>query len=194
MTSRRAAASRTVRAIGPFVPRPSEPDPHGAGDTRPRAGLIPTSPQQEAGMRIEPPPSLACAIGQRAAAVAAAAPPLDPPAVRDVSQGLRHAPFSSDSVIPIVPNSGVFVLPRTTKPASRMRRTVAVSNAGTLPASAFVDSVVRRPAVSVRSLIEIGTPANGPERSSRAAASAPSASTVTYALSAGSILSIRSRY
>jgi hypothetical protein len=37
-------------------------------------------------MRIEPPPSLPCAIGMRPAATAAAAPPLDPPGV---SSGLH---------------------------------------------------------------------------------------------------------
>ncbi len=43
-------------------------------------------------MRIEPPPSLACAIGTIPAATAAAEPPLEPPAVRPVSQGLRVGP------------------------------------------------------------------------------------------------------
>ncbi len=90
-------------------------------------------------MRIEPPPSVPCAIGQSPAAVAAAAPPLEPPGVRDVSHGLRQTPLSSDSVIAIVPNSGVFVLPSTTKPAARMRRTTAASNCGTLCSNAFVE-------------------------------------------------------
>src|SRR6266404_4187154 len=143
MTSSSAAASRTVRATGADVPRPSEPEPYGDGDTRPRDGLIPRRPQHDAGMRIEPPPSLPCATGHSPAAVAAAAPPLDPPGVRDVSHGLRHTPFSSDSVI----------------------------------------AIVRRPAVSFRSLIEIGTPWNGAsgdtDSAARAAASAPSVSTVT---------------
>ncbi len=139
MTSSSAAASRTVRAIGPDVPSPSAPDPYGAGETRPRDGLSPNRPQQEAGMRIEPPPSLPCATGQSPAAVAAAAPPLEPPAVRVVSQGFRQAPFSSDSVCAIVPSSGVFVLPRTTNPASRMRRTTAASKSGTNCAYAFVE-------------------------------------------------------
>src|SRR6266852_9203337 len=99
MTSSSAAASRTVRATGADVPRPSEPEPYGDGDTRPREGLIPKSPQHDAGMRIEPPPSLPWASGARPAATAAAAPPLEPPGVRDVSHGLRQSPFSSDSVI-----------------------------------------------------------------------------------------------
>src|SRR4051794_5526688 len=158
MTSSSAAASRTVRASGPDVPSPSEPETYGAGDTRPREGLMPTSPQQDAGMRIEPPPSLACATGSRPAATAAAAPPLEPPGVRVGSHGLRHAPFSSDSVCAIVPNSGVFVLPRMTKPASLMLRTVAESAVATLCAYALHEYVVGIPATSFKSLIAIGTP------------------------------------
>ena len=120
-----------MRAIGPDVPSPSDPDTNGAGEMRPREGLIPKSPQQEDGIRIEPPPSLACATGARPAATAAAAPPLDPPGVRDGSQGLRQSPFNSDSVIAIVPNSGVFVLPMIVKPASRIFRTTDASKSGT---------------------------------------------------------------
>jgi hypothetical protein len=43
-------------------------------------------------MRMEPPPSLALATGTMPLATAAAAPPLDPPAVNDVFQGLRVGP------------------------------------------------------------------------------------------------------
>ena len=43
-------------------------------------------------MRIEPPPSLAWAIGNMPPATAAAAPPLEPPGERLVSQGLRVIP------------------------------------------------------------------------------------------------------
>src|SRR4051812_2682323 len=158
MTSSSAAASRTVRASGPCVPRPREPLTYGAFETRPRDGLMPTSPQHDAGMRIDPPPSLACATGRSPPATAAAAPPLEPPGVRDVSHGLRQSPFSSDSVCAIVPNSGVFVLPRTTKPASLMLRTTAESAVGTFCAYALHEYVVGIPATSFRSLIAIGTP------------------------------------
>ncbi len=41
------------------------------------------------------------------------------------------APFSSDSVTAVIPSSGVFVLPSTTKPASLSRRTTAASKSGT---------------------------------------------------------------
>ena len=60
--------------------------------TRPRVGFRPTRPQQAAGMRIEPAPSDAWAIGTMRAATAAAAPPLEPPALNAVFQGLRVGP------------------------------------------------------------------------------------------------------
>ena len=82
-------------------------------------------------MRTEPPPSEPCASGSTPAATAAAAPPDEPPGVRVVSHGLRHAPFSSDSVTHVIPNSGVFDLPSTTNPASFIRRTTAASAVGT---------------------------------------------------------------
>ena len=104
------------------------------------------------------PPLHGRALGHRPAASAAAAPPLDPPGVRVVSHGLRHAPFSSDSVTATVPNSGVFVLPMIVKPAERSLRTTEASATGTFSAKALHEYVVRRPAVSVRSLIGSGTP------------------------------------
>ena len=54
----------------------------------PRVGLSPTIPQQLAGIRIEPPPSEPCATGTSPAETAAPAPPLEPPAIRDVSHGV----------------------------------------------------------------------------------------------------------
>ena len=75
------AAIRTgIRSFSGFIGR------------RPREGFNPTSPQQDAGIRIEPPPSLAWAIGTTPAATMAAEPPLDPPAEWPVSHGLRVAP------------------------------------------------------------------------------------------------------
>jgi hypothetical protein len=119
-----------VRASDPLVLSPYT-SPNGAVEIRPRDGLSPKRPQQEAGMRIEPPPSEPCASGARPPATAAAAPPLEPPGVRPGSHGLRQAPFRTDSVTAVVPNSGVFVLPSTTKPASRTRRTSSTSRTGT---------------------------------------------------------------
>ncbi len=59
---------------------------------RARVGFRPKTPQHEAGMRMEPPPSLAWAMGTIPAATAAADPPLDPPVVTPVFQGLRQGP------------------------------------------------------------------------------------------------------
>ena len=48
---------------------------------RPRDGFSPTSPLHDAGIRIDPPPSLACAIGTTPAATNAPDPDDDAAAV-----------------------------------------------------------------------------------------------------------------
>jgi hypothetical protein len=58
----------------------------------PRVAFRPTSPLHEAGIRIEPPPSLAWPIATMPDATAAPEPPLDPPVEREVSHGLRDGP------------------------------------------------------------------------------------------------------
>ena len=121
-TSSAAAVSTTVRVSTPSPTRKLSPA-SGPTETRPRAGLRPTRPQQAAGMRIEPPPSLPCAIGTMPAATAAAAPPLEPPGVRSRSHGLRVGPNRRDSVVGRIPISGSAVLPTITNPASRSRLT-----------------------------------------------------------------------
>ena len=88
----------------------------GPREIRPRLGLRPTRPLQAAGMRIEPPPSLACATGTAPAATAPPLPPLDPPVVRSGSHGLRAGPKRRGSVTGRIPNSGDWVRPMNTKP------------------------------------------------------------------------------
>jgi hypothetical protein len=51
-------------------------------------------------MRIDPSPSLACAVGTIPAATADAAPPEEPPAMWSGFHGLRHAPRRSEFVTP----------------------------------------------------------------------------------------------
>src|SRR5437588_2954705 len=112
-----AALSRTERDTTPAVASPlSGSLTHGPAATSPRPALRPTSPVQAAGIRIDPPPSLAPATGRIPAATAAAAPPEDPPGVRPGFHGLRVGPNSSGSVMPLAPNSGVLVLPKMTSP------------------------------------------------------------------------------
>ena len=72
-------------------------------------------------MRIDPPPSPPPAIGTIPAATAAADPPLEPPGVCSVAQGLRQGPQSSGSVTGRRPHSGRFVLPTTDTPLARTR-------------------------------------------------------------------------
>ena len=78
--------------------------------TRPMLGRNPTMPQKLAGLRSEPPMSEPCASHAVPVASATAAPPDEPAAERDVSQGLRVAPNTSLKVLAPAPNSGVFDL------------------------------------------------------------------------------------
>ncbi len=72
-------------------------------------GLKPNNPQQAAGIRIDPPPSLAVAIGVTPLATAAADPPEDHPEVLLKSNGLWQGPNKTDSVTKDKPSSGVLV-------------------------------------------------------------------------------------
>ena len=78
-------------------------------------------------MRIEPPPSVACAIGTIRAATAAAEPPLEPPALCAGFHGLRVGPNRRGSVELASPSSGVLVLPTITRPARLSRRVISLS-------------------------------------------------------------------
>ena len=80
---------------------------------------MPNRPQHDAGIRIEPPPSLAFARGRIPAATHAAAPPEDPPAVYAGFQGLWVSPCRADSVVTVNPNSGEAVRPKIASPARR---------------------------------------------------------------------------
>ena len=101
-------------------------DPDSLG-TRPGDGRKPTTLQNAAGLRSEPPVSLPSAIGTMPHASATAAPPLLPPHVLPRSYGLRVAPNTALKVCEPAPNSGVLVLPSVTAPAARMRVTMRAS-------------------------------------------------------------------
>ena len=59
---------------------------------RPYDVFSPKQPVKLAGMRIEPPPSLAVTSGSTAAAIAADEPPLEPPGVSSRFHGERVTP------------------------------------------------------------------------------------------------------
>ncbi len=67
------------------------------------------------------------AIRTYPAATAAAEPPELPPGTRVRSCGLSVGPYAEFSVDEPMPNSSRFVLPITTPPASRRRRTTVAS-------------------------------------------------------------------
>ena len=136
---RRARSPRSHRARLRYLPTRRVKTPSaakklcpesGPTETRPRAALSPTRPQHEAGMRIEPPPSLPWAIGTMPAATAAAEPPLEPPGVRSSPHGLRVGPNRRVSVVGRIAISGSAVLPTITNPARRSRRTRKESRVG----------------------------------------------------------------
>src|SRR4051794_27222400 len=167
----------------------------GPREMRPRLGLSPTSPQQAAGTRSEPPPSLPWPSGTIPAATATAEPPDDPPGVRVGSHGLRVGPVWRGSVVGRMPNSDMFVTPTTTQPPAFRRRTGEALYSGPRADKRREPNSMHRPAAGVFALMATGTPANGrlsPRVKSPAASSARSPSTSTNALSAGLSASMRS--
>lgn len=127
---------------------------------RPRLPFKPTSPQQAAGMRIDPPPSFACAIGTTPAATRAADPPEDPPTLRVTSHGLRVGPDNRDSVVEVNPNSGSVDLPKAVVPScSNCVAHTDVERAGR-SVVARDPSRVGSPVTASLSLMNVGIPPN----------------------------------
>src|SRR5215218_4020891 len=156
------AASRTERAMGATCPSVGVALVGKTG-TLPNCAFIPKTPQKEAGMRMEPPPSVPSAKGVTPAATEVAAPALEPPVVFEVFQALRVTPESGLSPPPALqPNSVVVVLPITHAPAARARSTDGASYWTTLFSMVQEPNVVLTPPTLMRSLTEMGMPCNGP--------------------------------
>src|SRR5579872_5142499 len=81
ITLSKSARSETVRASGPWTEMVNQALPCACRGTRPGAVRNPTTLQNEAGFRREPPLSLPSAIGTIPQAKLTAAPPLLPPHV-----------------------------------------------------------------------------------------------------------------
>ena len=86
-------------------------------------GLIPVTPQNAAGWRMEPPVSDPMAYQLERAATAAE----EPPGTRSRSQGLRTGPRKEVSLVDPMANSSMFSLPRETAPAPSSRSTRVAS-------------------------------------------------------------------
>src|ERR1043166_7136303 len=171
ITLKNSATSETVRAIGPETPSVDHAFPCAARATRPGDTRKPTTPQNAAGFRREPPLSLPSAIGTIPHARLTAAPPLEPPQVFVRSYGFLVAPKTGLNVWDPAPNSGVLVLPTVIAPPRVIRSTIIASCVGTLSFISGEPNVVRIPAVSTRSLCATGRPCSGPRDAPRAWAS-----------------------
>src|SRR5580693_10620219 len=130
--------------------------------TSPGVGRSPTTPQNDAGTRMEPPVSVPTPATPKPAATAAAVPPLEPPGSRRGSCGLRVTPERDEWPCHDAARSGIVVLPITTAPAPRRRATTVASMLGTYDENAFDPNDVAIPAVSKLSLTTTGTPCSGP--------------------------------
>src|SRR5476649_916359 len=99
VASSSAAESRTEIDTQCWAPAPANVSPIGARLIRPRDGLRPNRPHKLAGMRIDPPPSVAWPIGRPRAATIAAEPPEEPPGDRSLRHGFTVAPPNAGSVV-----------------------------------------------------------------------------------------------
>ncbi len=99
--------------------------------TIPKLGRWPKTPQNAAGMRMEPPRSLPSSRAERPALIATAEPPEEPPAVRDGSHGLFVVPKAALYVWMSIARVERFVLPKTIAPAALSRATAFASRSGT---------------------------------------------------------------
>src|SRR5690606_504830 len=125
-------------------------------------GRNPNSPTIDAGYRIEPPASLACAIGRIRAATIAAAPPDEPPAETPARQGFSVVPRRADSVLPSNPNSELVVEHTICNPDARRRSTYAEAGGAGLAANSREPIVQGSPGTPRSSFTANGTPANLP--------------------------------
>ena len=168
-TVSKAAASATVRVIGPAVSWLCAMGIIPERETRPSVGLIPTIPHVADGQIIEPSVSVPTAMAARLAAIAEPEPDDDPQGLRSRIYGLCVCPPRPDQPLDDLverkfAHSLKFVLPRIMAPASRSCFTikascfgVGASSSARLPAVVCILS-----AVSILSFSNIGMPCSGP--------------------------------
>src|SRR4051794_6356269 len=156
MTVSNAAASATVRHIGPAVSWLCAIGIIPVRGTRPRVGLIPTMPHVDEGQITEPSVSVPTPIAARLAAIAAPVPDDEPHGLRSSMYGLCVCPPRPDQPLEECSerkfaHSLRFVLPSNTAPAARSCCTTKESCFGggasarpRLPAVVFILSAVSR--------------------------------------------------
>src|SRR5215211_2065928 len=144
-------------------------------ETRPYVGFRPTTPQNPAGWRIDPPVSEPKLTAAKPAATAAAGPPLLPPGTRSELHGFLTGLYAEFSFDEPIANSSVLAFPKNTAPCRRRRRTTVASYGGRKPSRIRDPAVVGASMVQSTSLSATGIPVNGrtsPAASRRSAAAA----------------------
>src|SRR6266571_1919707 len=152
MASNSAAASRTVRAIGPMWSSDHDNGIAPARLTRPYVGLSPTMPQHAAGRRIEPPVSEPSAPKASRAANATPEPDDEPPAQWPTFHGFCASPWWALSPKGPRASSVMFSLPSVIAPARARRATAVHSTGDTKYSAVFVPQLDGSPGTAQRSL------------------------------------------
>src|ERR687884_1209084 len=129
----RTAASVTLRAMGPAVSCWAEIGTMPLRLTRPRLGLMPTTPFAPDGHTIEPSVSVPTATVARSAAATTAEPELEPQGLRSSTYGLLFWPPTplqplEDCVDRKLAHSDRFAFPITRAPAALSRCTMDASD------------------------------------------------------------------
>src|SRR5713226_3381262 len=127
--------------------------------TRSGVGRSPTTPQHDAGMRIDPPVSPPSATVAMPAATAAPLQPLEPPGVMPWRHGFCVDPKSALAVPIDAASSGRLVLPRIAMPADLARATATASVSATRSCHDEVPYVYGMAATGWLSLTASVTPA-----------------------------------
>src|SRR3989338_476231 len=87
-------------------------------ETMPYVGFSPTTPQHDAGWRIEPPGCAPKDAAHSPASPLATEPPLEPPGTRSMSHGFFVTTNAEFSVDEPMANSSILFFPKITAPAS----------------------------------------------------------------------------
>src|SRR2546425_12908203 len=98
---------------------------------------MPTTPQNDAGWRTDPPVSEPRAAGRAPAPTSAAEPPEEPPGTRVLSSGCSVRPYAECSVEEPMANSSQLVLPAMSAPAALSLVTAVAANGGREPRGVF---------------------------------------------------------
>ena len=122
-------------------------------------------PDQDAGIRIEPPWSPPVAMSATPDATSAALPEDDPPVERVSSHGLRTGPVREVCEPPEKQRSSQTAFPVIVAPAASIRATMVASRRGVYPSIVVEPFIIGTPATEVLSLTATVFPASGPSPS-----------------------------